>query len=275
MARQGRAQHRGRQSHRTRRESPKGDLLFGRQPVLECLAAGRRACHRIHVSVKGHPTPEVSRVLRHAEALRIPVVEAESRMLDGLAQGGNHQGLVAEVDAYPYVTLEALMTRLRDAGTRAFLLFLDHIQDPQNLGAILRTGDAAGVTGVVIPRDRACGVTAAAVRASAGASEHVQVACVVNLVRAMEACKAKGIWLYGLDAGTEARPYDAEDLTGPVGLVIGNEGSGMGRLVGQTCDVRIRLPMAGNVASLNASVSAAIAVYEVLRQRRSAATPQA
>jgi 23S rRNA (guanosine2251-2'-O)-methyltransferase len=148
-----------------------------------------------------------------------------------------------------------------------FLLLLDHLLDPQNLGSLLRSADAAGVHGVVLPGRRAAGITPAAVRASAGAAEHVLVAQVTNLVQAMERLKGEGLWLAGLEAMAEAQAYTQADLTGPLGLVIGSEGSGLARLVRERCDFLIRLPMHGQVESLNAAVAGAIALYEVRRQR--------
>ena len=187
--------------------------------------------------------------------------------LDKLGGEVNHQGLAAEVSGYPYVDLEALLEAVQQSGEPPFLLLLDHVQDPQNLGSLLRTAEAAGVHGVVIPERRAAGVTPAAVRASAGAAEHVRVAQVTNLVRAMEWLKAEGVWLAGLEALPGAQLYTQADLRGPLGLVVGSEGQGLARLVRETCDFLIRLPMHGQVESLNAGVAGAIALYEVRRQR--------
>jgi 23S rRNA (guanosine2251-2'-O)-methyltransferase len=159
------------------------------------------------------------------------------------------------------------MRLARESQASPFLLLLDHVQDPQNLGSLLRTAEAAGVHGVIIPGRRAAGVTPAAVRASAGAAEHVRVALVANLVQAMRQLKAEGVWIAGLEAAPDAQLYTKAALSGPLGLVIGSEGQGLARLVRETCDFLIRLPMLGRVESLNAGVAGAIALYEARRQR--------
>ena len=146
-------------------------------------------------------------------------------------------------------------------------MVFDHLEDPQNVGSILRTACAAGVTGVIIPADRSCGITPAAVRASAGGSEHIRVSRVVNIVRAMESLKEAGVWMTGLDFGEGAKPYTSIDFRGKAGLVVGAEGSGLSRLVRSTCDFVAELPMPGGFESLNAGVAAGIALYEILRQR--------
>jgi 23S rRNA (guanosine2251-2'-O)-methyltransferase len=191
----------------------------------------------------------------------------DRRELDRLGGEANHQGLAAEVSGYPYVDLEALLAAAQQAGDPPFLLLLDHVQDPQNLGSLLRSAEAAGVHGVVLPGRRATGVTPAAVRASAGAAEHVRVAQVGNLVQAMQTLKGQNVWLAGLDARSEAQLYSEADLGGPLGIVVGSEGQGLARLVRDTCDFLLRLPMHGQVGSLNAGVAGALALYEARRQR--------
>jgi 23S rRNA (guanosine2251-2'-O)-methyltransferase len=179
----------------------------------------------------------------------------------------NHQGLAAEVSGYPYLDLADLLDAAKSSGESPFLLLLDHLQDPQNLGSLLRTAEAVGVHGVVLPHRRAAPVTPAAVRASAGAAEHAHVAQVANLVRAMESLKAAGVWLAGLEALPDAQLYTQANLDGSLGLVIGSEGQGVARLVRERCDFLIRLPMYGQVESLNAAVAGAVALYEARRQR--------
>ena len=239
-----------------------GEVLYGRQPVHETLRAGRRQVHKLLLAQGIKPGGIVGRILGLAKQARVPVKVVERRDLDKLGGEVNHQGLAAEVSGYPYVYLDALVD-----GESPFLLLLDHIQDPQNLGSLLRTADAAGLHGVVIPRRRAAGVTPAAVRASAGAAEHVRVAQVSNLVQAMETLKEAGVWFAGLEALPQAQLYTQADLSGPLGLVVGSEGEGLARLVRETCDFVIRLPMQGQVGSLNAAVAGAIALYEARRQR--------
>jgi 23S rRNA (guanosine2251-2'-O)-methyltransferase len=209
----------------------------------------------------------VGQVLALAEGASVPVQSVERQDLDKIGGEVNHQGLAAEVSGYPYADLSAVLGIIHETGQPAFLLLLDHLKDPQNLGALLRTAEAVGVHGVVIPHRRAAGVTAAAVRASAGAAEHVHVAQVSNLAQAMERLRGKGIWLAGLEAVANAQLYTEANLSGPLGLVVGSEGRGLARLVRETCDFLVRLPMHGQVQSLNAATAGAIALYEARRQR--------
>ena len=198
--------------------------------------------------------------------MNIPFRAVERQRLDQLCEGGNHQGVALRVGAYPYFPFDDLLAEVEELPQAAYLL-LDHIEDPQNVGSLLRSADAAGITAVILPEDRAAGVTAAAVRASAGAAEHLRVARVVNLTRAMEALKERQVWLTGLDMDTQAKPYTAIDFTGRVGLVVGSEGRGLSRLVHETCDFIAYLPMLGKIDSLNAGVAGGIALYEIVRQR--------
>jgi 23S rRNA (guanosine2251-2'-O)-methyltransferase len=243
------------------------EILCGRQPVRETLRAGRRQAFRVMVAAGVRPTGIIGQILGLAEQAGIPVQTVNRHELDKLGGEVNHQGLAAEVSGYPYVDLTEPLEAARQSSAPPFFLLLDHIQDPQNLGSLMRTAEAAGVHGVVIPTRRASGVTAAAVRASAGAAEHVRVVQIANLVRAMEQLKAEGVWLAGLDAATGSQLYTEADLSGPLGLIVGSEGQGLGRLVRERCDFLIRLPMLGQVESLNAGVAGAIALYEARRQR--------
>lgn len=243
------------------------EILYGRQPVSEVLRAGRRQVFRLLLAPGLRPSGVVGEILLLAEKGRVPVQEIDRRELDRLGGEAHHQGLAVEVSGYPYVELPALWEHARQAGEVPLLLLLDHVLDPQNLGSLLRTAEAAGAHGAVLPERRATLVTPAAVRASAGAAEHLQVALVPNLVRAMEWLKGRGVWLAGLEALPEAQSYTQADLRGPLGLVVGSEGQGLARLVRETCDLLIRLPMLGRVGSLNAAVAGAVALYEVRRQR--------
>ena len=243
------------------------EILYGRQPVRETMRAGRRQVFKLLLAKGLKPTEVVAEILKHAERANVPVQAMDRQELARLSGEANHQGLAAEVSGYPYVDLAEPMEASRHSGAPPFLLLLDHVQDPQNLGSLLRTAEAAGVHGVVIPGRRAAGVTPAAVRASAGAAEQVRVAQVTNLVRAMEQLKAEGVWMAGLEAVPGARLYTEADLCGPLGLVIGSEGQGLARLVRERCDYLIRLPMLGQVESLNAAVAGAITLYEARRQR--------
>ena len=243
------------------------EILYGRQPVREALRARRRQTFKLLLAQGLRPTGIVGEIVTLAREAGVPVQEVDRRELDRLGDELNHQGLAAEVSAYPYVDLPDLLQAAQQAGEPPFLLLLDHLRDPQNLGSLLRSAEAAGVHGVVIPGRRAAGVTPAAVRASAGAAEHVPVAQVTNLVQAMKSLQAEGVWLAGLEALPEAQLYAEADLTGPLGLVVGSEGQGLARLVRETCDLLLRLPLYGQVESLNVGVAGAIALYEVRRQR--------
>ena len=243
------------------------EILYGRQPVRETLRARRRQVFKLLLAAGTQPTGIVGEIVSLARQARLPVQEVDRRELDRLGGEANHQGLAAEVSGYAYVDLEALLRAARQVDESPFLLLLDHVQDPQNLGSLLRSAEAAGVHGVVLPGRRAAGVTPAAVRASAGAAEHVRVAQVTNLVQAMQALKAQNVWLAGLEARPEARLYTEADLGGPLGIVVGSEGQGLARLVRDTCDFLLRLPMHGQVGSLNAGVAGAVALYEARRQR--------
>jgi 23S rRNA (guanosine2251-2'-O)-methyltransferase len=243
------------------------EIIYGRQPVRETLRAGRRQVFRLVLADGIKPTGIVGQILSLAERANVPTQTINRRELDKLSGEANHQGLAVEVSGYPYVALTDPLDAARQAQATAFLLLLDHIQDPQNLGSLLRTAEAVGIQGVVIPGRRAAGVTPAAVRASAGAAEHVRVAQVSNLVQAMDRLRKGGIWLAGLEALPAAQLYTEADLSGPLGLVVGSEGRGLARLVRERCDFLIRLPMQGQVESLNAAVAGAIALYEARRQR--------
>lgn len=240
------------------------EIIFGRQPVLELLRAGRRAATRLFVAQNAQREEIVGAALALAGERRTPVQSVTAPYLATITQGGHHQGIAVETGPYPYREFDDLEPA---AGEPPFYLLLDHIQDPQNLGAIIRSAEAAGVHAVFIPRDRAAGITPAVVRASAGATEHIAICQVVNIVEAMRRLKDREVWLAGLEITADAKIYTETDLAGPLGLVIGGEGAGMSRLARETCDFTIRLPMRGKVASLNASAAAAVALYEIVRQR--------
>ncbi len=243
------------------------EILYGRQPVREALRAGRRQVFKVLLAAGVKRTGIVGEILALAASKDVPVQVVDRQNLSKLGGEAHHQGLAAEVSGYPYTDLASLWVKSGQSGVPAFLLLVDHLQDPQNLGSLLRTAEAVAVSGVVIPGRRAVEVTPAVVRASAGAAEHVRVAQVPNLVRAMEDLKTEGVWLAGLEASPEARLYSQVDLSGPLGLVVGSEGQGLARLVRDTCDFLIRLPMYGHVESLNAAVAGAVALYEARRQR--------
>jgi 23S rRNA (guanosine2251-2'-O)-methyltransferase len=242
------------------------ERLYGRNPIHECLRAGRRKVYRLvlaqGVQVKG----SLARAVALADEGRVPVQRAERREIDRLMADANHQGVIAEVSAYPYVRLEDLLT---DSADPAWLLLLDCLQDPQNLGTLLRTAEAVGVHGVVLPTRRAAAVTPAVVRASSGASEHLRIAQVTNLVRAMEWLKERDVWIAGVEDVPQAQILWKADVSGALALVVGSEGQGMRRLVRERCDFMVRLPMRGQIGSLNAAVAGSVALYEAWRRRES------
>jgi 23S rRNA (guanosine2251-2'-O)-methyltransferase len=238
------------------------NLICGINPVLEALAAGNRHFDRLLV-VKGLRNRRISDAIGRASQLGVPLRFEPREALDRMAAGVPHQGLIAVVSEKALVGLEQLLDATRPP---ALVVVLDGIEDPRNLGAILRTAEAAGADGVVLPERHSAGLSETVARSSAGALEHVRVARGGNLVQAIGAMKARGIWVVGFDAaGTER--WDQVDCKGPVALVFGGEGKGLRRLVREHCDHLVSLPLFGHVASLNVSVAAGIALYEVIRQR--------
>lgn len=222
--------------------------------MVEALRGGRRRVREVLASV------ESAELEAAAEAAGVKLVRVSRKRIEEVAGEGTHQGIAARVEPYPYSGLDELL-----AASEPLILVLDGVEDPRNLGAILRAADGAGATGVVIPKDRAAGVTPAAVKASAGASEHVRVARETNLRRALDRMKKAGVWAYAAEAGG-SEPAEV-DLSGPAAIVLGSEGSGIRRLVREGCDGAISIPMRGAVASLNVSVAAAVLLYEAQRQR--------
>ncbi len=235
----------------------KQEVIYGVRPVIEALRSPRREVFEV-LEATGN-----AEVAQAAGASGVPVKRVDSARIEELARGGVHQGVVARVGPYPYSGLDEIL-----AAPDPLVLVLDGITDPRNLGAILRVADGAGASGVVVPKDRAVGVTAAAVKASAGASEHARVARETNLRRAIDRMKKSGLWVYAAEGEAEGgTPYYALDLTGPVALVVGSEGRGIRRLVREGCDGAVSIPMLGAVGSLNVSVAAAVLLYEARRQR--------
>ncbi|MGH2426874.1 MAG: 23S rRNA (guanosine(2251)-2'-O)-methyltransferase RlmB [bacterium] len=240
------------------------ELIYGRQPVLEALLASR-PLRKILVSRSSRPSGAVRAILDHARQQDIAVQFVDQRRLDELVSG-NHQGVVAMASAKPLGSIEQILDAARTSGKPPLVLVLDGVEDPANLGAILRTADGAGVHGVIIPKHRAVGLTGVVARTSAGAIEHVPVAQVTNLVSALEELKAAGLWVVGADPKAPQNLYEI-DLTPPLVLVIGGEGKGLRRLVREHCDLLIRLPMHGSMSSLNVAVAAGVLLFEIVRQR--------
>jgi 23S rRNA (guanosine2251-2'-O)-methyltransferase len=238
------------------------NLICGINPVLEALGAGSRHFDRLLV-VKGLRNRRISEAIARASKLGVPLRFEPREALDRMAGGVPHQGLIAVVSPKALLGFDELVAKAREP---ALIVVLDGIEDPRNLGAILRTAEAAGADGVLLPERHSAGLSETVSRASAGALEHVRVARAGNLVQALEAMKARGIWVVGFDAAGSER-WDKVDCRGPVALVFGGEGRGLRRLVREHCDHLVGLPLFGHVASLNVSVAAGVALYEVVRQR--------
>lgn len=243
----------------------KPDYVYGRHAALEALR-GPRGVKRLLLAASVHRSG-VADLLALAEQRGVPVATVDRRRLDDLAAGHNHQGVLAEALPFAYSALEQLVDVATTAGAAPLLLALDSLQDPQNFGTLLRTALASGAHGVLIPEHRAVGVTPAVARASAGAVEHLPVARVTNLVRALQWLKECGVWTYGLAAGV-GQPFWQIDWQAPSLVVVGSEGHGVGRLVRGTCDAMVQVPMAaGALESLNAAVAGSLVLYEAFRQR--------
>lgn len=240
------------------------DLVAGRNAVLELLKGGR-SINRLMVA-EGAGEGSMREILALAKEQGILVQTIGRGKLDALAPGIRHQGVLAQVPPVPYAELEDILAAAQEKGEPPFLLLLDELADPHNLGAILRTADAAGVHGVLIPKHRSCPLSATVAKTSAGAVEYVPVARIGNMVQTIKRLKKDGFWVAAADM--DGQVYYQADLTGPLLLVIGSEGQGVGRLVREQCDFVVSLPMVGKINSLNASVAASILMYESMRQRQ-------
>ncbi|TYO94657.1 23S rRNA (guanosine(2251)-2'-O)-methyltransferase RlmB [Desulfallas thermosapovorans] len=237
-------------------------IVMGRNPVCEALRAGRTV-NKIYLA-RGVKPAVTSDIIKLAREKHVPVQNVERQFLDRMAPGAAHQGVIAQVAPYAYAELEDILDGIKN--TDPLLVLLDEVTDPHNLGAVIRCADAAGAHGVVIPRRRAAAVTPAVVKSSAGAVEFVPVARVGNMVQTIELLKKQGIWVVGAHHEASQSVWDAP-LSGPLAIVVGGEDKGLGRLVREKCDMLVKLPMAGRVNSLNASVAAALVLFEAVRQR--------
>ena len=245
-------------------ETDRDDIIEGRNAVLEALRAGR-SLDKLYTA-KAEGDKALGRIASMAREAGVVVVACDRRKLDDMSATGAHQGVIALCAVRAYCTPEDLLALAAARGEPPLLVVCDEVTDPHNLGAILRTAECVGAHGVIIPKRRSAGVTAVVSKASAGAAEHMAVARVPNLPAALRDLKDKGLWIYGADAAGTASLWET-DLRGPVCLVIGSEGGGMGRLVTECCDYLVKIPMRGKISSLNASAAAAVLLYEVLRQR--------
>ena len=248
-----------------KREKPEfDDQVEGRNAVLELLESGKDI-NKIFVE-KGEKHGSIHKIIAIAKERRIIIVEKEKRQMQEMAQNQNYQGVIAIVPPFEYCEIEDILEEAENKNEDPFVLILDGIEDPHNLGSIIRTAETAGVHGIIIPKRRAAAVNSTVAKTSAGAVEYMKIARVTNISDAIDKLKRAGLWICGTDINTEKYYYN-QDLTGPIGIVIGNEGSGMSEKVRKNCDFLVKIPMKGKVTSLNASVSTGIVIYEALKQR--------
>ncbi len=243
----------------------KTEILYGIHPVFEALEAGRRDFFELYIA-KDKTSKRLEKVRALAESKKIPVRRIKHAQIKSMAGSDLHQGIAANVSPYPLAELPDIVDRPRLADTKHFLLLLDNVLDPHNLGAIIRTGLCVGIDGIIIPKDRSATPTPAVSRASAGALEHLFLARVTNLVNTIKALKKKGLWIAGMDRAAEKSIFSC-DFSGSVAIVIGGEEKGIRPLVKKHCDFLISIPQRGQVNSLNASVAGAVVMYEAFRQR--------
>lgn len=244
-------------------DNQRNDIIAGRNPVMEAIRSGR-SIESILVA-KGERSGSVVAIIAKAKQKNIPVKDVDSKKLDFLAKGVNHQGIVAQCAVKEYSTLEDIFALAEERGESSFIIVLDKIEDPHNLGAIIRTAECAGAHGVIIPERRSAGLSYTVEKTSAGALEYMPVVRVKNISAVLQKLKDKGIWVYGADMDGEH--YKKVNFDGAVALVIGNEGKGISPLVAKDCDVIVSLPMKGKINSLNASVAAGILMYEIADKR--------
>ena len=244
--------------------SAQEELIEGRNAVTEALRAGT-AVDKLYVA-RGETDHTLGRIIAQAKRAGVVVVEADRRKLDAMSETRSHQGVIAVAAAQRYATVEDILQKAADRGEPPLVVVCDEISDPHNLGAIIRTAECAGAHGVIIPKRRSAGLTVIVAKTSAGAVAHVPVARVPNLPALLKELKEEGVWVFGAAMGGATPLYQA-DLKGPAAIVIGSEGSGLGRLVEENCDFTVSIPMFGKINSLNASAAAAVLLYEAVRQR--------
>ncbi|MBQ1677954.1 MAG: 23S rRNA (guanosine(2251)-2'-O)-methyltransferase RlmB [Oscillospiraceae bacterium] len=247
-----------------RPEEPDEGLIEGRNALSEALKSGR-AIDKLYVA-EGSTDRALARLAALAKEAGAVVVPTDRRKLDQMSPTGAHQGVIAAVAAHEYASVDDILDLAARRGEAPLIVICDELSDPHNLGAIIRTAECAGAHGVIIPKRRSVGLTAVVAKTSAGAVEYLPVARVANVVNTIRELKEKGVWVYGTAADADSELYRTE-LTGPTAIIIGNEGEGMSRLVRESCDVLVSIPMKGKISSLNASAAAAVMLYEALRQR--------
>ncbi|MBQ8540203.1 MAG: 23S rRNA (guanosine(2251)-2'-O)-methyltransferase RlmB [Clostridia bacterium] len=240
------------------------DIIEGRNAVVAALKSGRQI-DKIYIR-KGDNKGSMLPIIAKAKDRGIPVVEIDKAKLDSMSETGVHQGVIARIPPYEYKTVDDILAIAREKGESPFIVILDHLEDPHNLGSIIRTANCAGVHGVIISKHDGVTLTATAVKASAGAASFTPVARVSNIAQTVEYLKEQGVWVTGADAAGDRSIYEA-DLKGAVALVVGGEDKGISRLTASKCDFLVSIPMKGDVNSLNASVAAALMIYETMKQR--------
>lgn len=240
------------------------EWLYGRNPVYEALRAGRRKFHGLQMASGAQEKGRLAEIVQLCRRLKVPVKQVERQALDQIDR--HHQGVALRVSEYPYSSLPEILKLAEEQEEPPFILILDTLQDPQNLGSLLRTAEVVGVQGVLLPLARTATLTPAVVSSSSGASEHLLVAQ-MNLAQAIRALQEEDVWVIGLDGGPEAQPVMNVNLKGRLALVVGSEGKGMRRLVRESCDLLMRLPMRGQIESLNAAVAGSVALYLALAAR--------
>ena len=243
----------------------RSDLIIGRNPVIEALKADKLIDL---IFVNSEAGGSISLICKMAKDRNIPIKQVNEQKLNNMSNGASHQGVIAMWACAEYVDVEDILKIAEDKGEDPFIIICDEIEDPHNLGAIIRTAEAAGAHGIIIPKRRSASLNHTVFKTSAGAASWLPVARVSNLAASIDLLKEKGVWIYGTDGAGEN--YSGVKLDGPIGLVVGSEGFGMGRLIKEKCDFLLSLPMAGKITSLNASVAAGIFMYEIVRQRNSA-----
>ena len=244
------------------------DILYGRNAAQEALRAGRRTFRRLLVSSGAQETGTLGEVVRLAESMQVPVERIDRHDLDRQLRQVNHQGVALECGDYPYVELEDILALADARNESALLLMLDHLQDPQNVGTLLRTAEAVGAHGVVLPGRRAAEVTPAVVNASSGATEHLHITVVTNLAQTIKDVQHAGVWVIGVEDDERAQLYNEADLDIPLALVLGAEGTGLARLTRERCDFLVKLPMYGRIESLNVAVAGSILLYHARGARQ-------
>ena len=245
-------------------EQENDGIIEGRNAVIEALRAGV-TIDKIFIA-RGETDAALGHIASAAREKGIVVADADRRKLDNMSRTHAHQGVIAQAAVREYASVDDILSAAREKGENPLIVVCDELSDPHNLGAVIRTAECAGAHGVIIPKRRSAGLTAVVAKTSAGAVSHVKVARVTNLTNCLKELKEAGVWVYGTAAGAQQTIYQA-DLRGPAAIVIGSEGDGMSRLVRETCDVLLAIPMRGKLNSLNASVAAAILIYEAVRQR--------